>query len=127
MHDWQLWNVLKLISTPTVTPALFGGILLGYVMYDVTHYYVHHGQPKSQVPRSLKVKYNKRHDTSLFMKLLYAMIMFLLYFMQKYHLNHHFRIQNKGYGITSSLWDKVFGTLPQTKSAEKEMKQMQMQ
>ncbi|CAH1448714.1 unnamed protein product [Lactuca virosa] len=94
-----LWNVLKLISTPTVTPALFGGILLGYVMYDVTHYYVHHGQPKSQVPRSLK----------------------------KYHLNHHFRIQNKGYGITSSLWDKVFGTLPQTKSAEKERKQMQMQ
>jgi sterol desaturase/sphingolipid hydroxylase (fatty acid hydroxylase superfamily) len=38
---------------------------------------------------------------------------------QKYHLNHHFRIQNKGFGITSTLWDHVFGTLPSTKTADK--------
>ncbi|KAK2966444.1 hypothetical protein RJ640_009541 [Escallonia rubra] len=91
LHDCQFWNLVKLMSNPSMTPALFGGGLLGYVMYDVTHYYLHHGQPTSEVPRNLK----------------------------KYHLNHHFRIQNKGFGITSSLWDKAFGTLPQTKSAEK--------
>ncbi|KAL2484180.1 Fatty acid 2-hydroxylase 1 [Forsythia ovata] len=85
------WKFIRLISTASTAPALFGGCLLGYVMYDVTHYYVHHGQPTSDIPKSLK----------------------------KYHLNHHFRIQNKGFGITSSLWDKVFGTLPSTKSAEK--------
>ncbi|XP_060203118.1 dihydroceramide fatty acyl 2-hydroxylase FAH1-like [Lycium barbarum] len=84
------WNLIKLISTPSTAPALFGGGLLGYVMYDVTHYYLHHGQPTSEVPKNLK----------------------------KYHLNHHFRIQNKGFGITSSFWDKVFGTLPQSKSAK---------
>nr|XP_043622468.1 dihydroceramide fatty acyl 2-hydroxylase FAH1 [Erigeron canadensis] len=89
------WQLIKLISTPSAAPTLFAGVLLGYVMYDVTHYYLHHGQPKSEVPRNLK----------------------------KYHLNHHFRIQNKGFGITSSLWDKLFGTLPQTKSLEKERKQ----
>lgn len=38
---------------------------------------------------------------------------------QKYHLNHHFRVQDKGYGITSSFWDKVFGTLPPSKLAAK--------
>ncbi|XP_022885547.1 dihydroceramide fatty acyl 2-hydroxylase FAH1-like isoform X2 [Olea europaea var. sylvestris] len=85
------WNLIKFMSTPSITPAVFGGGLLGCVMYDVTHYYLHHGQPTSVVPKSLK----------------------------KYHLNHHFRIQNKGFGITSSLWDKVFGTLPSTISAEK--------
>ncbi|KAL2467426.1 Fatty acid 2-hydroxylase 1 [Abeliophyllum distichum] len=85
------WKFIRLISTTSTAPALFGGCLLGYVMYDVTHYYVHHGQPTSDIPKSLK----------------------------KYHLNHHFRIQNKGFGITSPLWDKVFGTLPSTKSAEK--------
>ncbi|KAL0442430.1 UNVERIFIED_CONTAM: Dihydroceramide fatty acyl 2-hydroxylase FAH1 [Sesamum latifolium] len=74
---FPFWNLIKLISTPTTAPAIFGGGLLGYVMYDVTHYYVHHGQPTSGVPKSLK----------------------------KYHLNHHFRIQNKGFGITS-LWDR---------------------
>ncbi|KAI3466890.1 hypothetical protein Pfo_023553 [Paulownia fortunei] len=80
------WNLIKSVSTPSTAPALFGGGLLGYVMYDVTHYYLHHGQPTSEVPKGLK----------------------------KYHLNHHFRIQKKGFGITSSLWDKVFGTLPPT-------------
>lgn len=86
-----LWNMVKLLATPSSTPAFFGGGLLGYVMYDVTHYYLHHGQPSKETIRNLK----------------------------KYHLNHHFRIQNKGFGITSSLWDKVFGTLPPTKAAEK--------
>lgn len=38
---------------------------------------------------------------------------------QKYHLNHHFRIQTKGFGITSTLWDHVFGTLPSTKTVDK--------
>ncbi|KAG5562328.1 hypothetical protein RHGRI_005155 [Rhododendron griersonianum] len=88
---FPFWNLLKLVSTPSTTPALFGGGLLGYVMYDVTHYYLHHAQPTSEVPRNLK----------------------------KYHLNHHFRIQNRGFGITSSFWDKVFGTLPQSKAAAK--------
>ncbi|KAJ8545288.1 hypothetical protein K7X08_017871 [Anisodus acutangulus] len=84
------WNLIKFLATPSTAPALFGGGLLGYVMYDVTHYYLHHGKPTIEVPKSLK----------------------------KYHLNHHFRIQNKGFGITSSFWDKVFGTLPHSKSAK---------
>ncbi|CAL1361419.1 unnamed protein product [Linum trigynum] len=85
------WNFVKLLSTPTTAPALFAGGLLGYVMYDCTHYYLHHGQPSNEVPKHLK----------------------------KYHMNHHFRIQHKGYGITSSLWDRVFGTLPPSKEAKK--------
>ncbi|KAG5255426.1 fatty acid hydroxylase [Salix suchowensis] len=69
----------------------FGGGLLGYVMYDCTHYYLHHGHPGNDVPKNLK----------------------------KYHMNHHFRVQDKGFGITSSLWDRVFGTLPPSKMATK--------
>ncbi|CAL9113816.1 dihydroceramide fatty acyl 2-hydroxylase FAH1 [Musa acuminata AAA Group] len=83
------WNVVKLIATPSTTPALFGGGLFGYVMYDCTHYYLHHGQPSKDPAKNLK----------------------------RYHLNHHFRIQNKGFGITSSIWDIVFGTLPPTRSS----------
>ncbi|XP_075477148.1 dihydroceramide fatty acyl 2-hydroxylase FAH1-like isoform X1 [Primulina tabacum] len=88
------WNLIKLLSTPSTAPAFFGGGLLGYVMYDVTHYYLHHGQPTTKVSKDLK----------------------------KYHLNHHFRIQNKGFGITSSVWDKIFGTLPPSKQAQKIVK-----
>ncbi|KMZ68892.1 Fatty acid 2-hydroxylase [Zostera marina] len=76
-------------STPSTAPGLFGGGLLGYVMYDCTHYYLHHGQPKTNPARHLK----------------------------RYHLNHHFKIQTLGFGITSSLWDNMFGTYPPQKLA----------
>ncbi|KAL6847429.1 hypothetical protein ACP4OV_023282 [Aristida adscensionis] len=88
---FPFWNLIKAFSTPSTTPGLFGGGLLGYVIYDCTHYYLHHGQPSSDPAKHLK----------------------------KYHLNHHFRIQNKGFGITSTLWDHVFGTLPSTKTVDK--------
>ncbi|KAL5731499.1 dihydroceramide fatty acyl 2-hydroxylase [Ranunculus cassubicifolius] len=88
---FPFWNMVKLFSTPCTTPALFGGGLLGYVIYDCTHFYLHHGQPSKAVPKQLK----------------------------RYHLNHHFRIHDKGYGITSAFWDKVFGTLPPAKPYEK--------
>lgn len=41
----QLWNFVKLLIPPSIAPAMFGGGLLGYVMYDCTHYYLHHGKP----------------------------------------------------------------------------------
>jgi dihydroceramide fatty acyl 2-hydroxylase len=86
-----LWNLIKLLSTPPIAPSLFGGILLGYVMYDITHYYLHHGKPSIGLTQNLK----------------------------RYHLNHHFRMQSNGFGITSSLWDNVFGTLPRSKASKK--------
>ncbi|KAK2966973.1 hypothetical protein RJ640_009543 [Escallonia rubra] len=86
-----LWHLIKLSVPPAVAPALFGGGLLGYVMYDCTHYYLHHGKPSKGVSNSLK----------------------------RFHMNHHFRIQDKGFGVTSSFWDKVFGTLPPNPSEKK--------
>ena len=47
--------MIKLFSTPSTTPGLFGGGLLGYVIYDCTHYYLHHGQPSSDPAKYLKV------------------------------------------------------------------------
>lgn len=35
---------------------MLGGILFGYVMYDITHYYLHHGQPKVPTLKHLKVR-----------------------------------------------------------------------
>ncbi|KAF8659387.1 hypothetical protein HU200_058598 [Digitaria exilis] len=88
---FPFWNLVACFATPSTTPALFGGGLLGYVMYDCTHYYLHHGQPSKDPAKHLK----------------------------RYHLNHHFRIQDKGFGITSTLWDTVFGTLPPLMAAGK--------
>lgn len=81
------WLLARLLIPYKAVPAAFGGGLLGYVMYDVTHYYLHHGNPFNEITRNLK----------------------------KYHLNHHFKVQTNSFGITSSLWDWVFGTLPSIK------------
>ncbi|XP_059668012.1 dihydroceramide fatty acyl 2-hydroxylase FAH1-like [Cornus florida] len=85
------WSLVKLLTPPSVARAFVGGGLLGYIMYDCTHYYLHHGKPTKGISSNLK----------------------------RSHMNHHFRIQDKGFGITSSFWDKVFGTLPPTNPAEK--------
>ncbi|KAM7530384.1 hypothetical protein LguiB_033794 [Lonicera macranthoides] len=79
-----LWNLIKLLAPQAIAPALLAGGLFGYVMYDCTHYYLHHAKPSKGYSYNLK----------------------------RYHMNHHFRVHSKGFGITSSFWDKVFRTLP---------------
>jgi 4-hydroxysphinganine ceramide fatty acyl 2-hydroxylase len=79
-----------LIFFPTVTGLfpgnlgriLLAGLIIGYVAYDMTHIYIHHCTP------------------------------FIGHFkeMKKYHNKHHYVDGNRGYGITSKLWDKVFRT-----------------
>lgn len=65
--------------------SLFAGGLFGYVTYDMMHYYLHHGSP---TPGSY------------------------LHQLKKYHVSHHFEDQQKGFGISSKLWDYPFGTQP---------------
>ncbi|GCE98514.1 fatty acid alpha-hydroxylase [Zygosaccharomyces mellis] len=59
----------------------FAGGLLGYVCYDLTHYFLHHAKLPSYM-RKLK----------------------------KYHLEHHYKNYQLGFGVTSWFWDKVFDT-----------------
>lgn len=70
-------------GTPAAYP-LFAGLLAGYLVYDYTHYYVHHFVPKSALGKRLREQ----------------------------HMRHHFQDHRFGYGVSSPLWDVVFGTLP---------------
>lgn len=60
----------------------FAGMMLGYVVYETTHYAVHYVKLDWAWFRALK----------------------------RYHLAHHFRSPHARYGVTSPLWDIVFGT-----------------
>lgn len=68
-----------------IANSLFSGGLLGYVMYDCIHYYLHHGSPS---------------NGSYFCKL------------KSYHVAHHFQDPQKGYGISTTFWDYPFKTTP---------------
>ena len=65
-----------------LAPAAFVGLLVGYLFYDTLHYATHHFPMQSGVFLWLK----------------------------KYHLRHHYQDDDAGYGVTSPLWDYVFGT-----------------
>lgn len=63
---------------------LFAGFLLGYLTYDYTHYWLHHFVPRSTLGKRLREQ----------------------------HMRHHFQDHRYGFGVSSPLWDVVFGTLP---------------
>jgi len=68
---------------PTAFP-LFAGFLVGYLVYDYTHYYLHHAVPKTDAGKRLRER----------------------------HMRHHFQDHRYGFGVSSPIWDAVFGTLP---------------
>eukprot|EP00897_Mesotaenium_endlicherianum_P009154 jgi/Mesen1/8267/ME000448S07424 len=44
----------QLLLPPRFANAVFGGTILGYILYDVTHYYLHHGVPSAAYVKQLK-------------------------------------------------------------------------
>ncbi|MEL7642730.1 MAG: sterol desaturase family protein [bacterium] len=85
------WVVCSLIpGAQPWTGALFSGFLAGYLTYDLTHYSLHH------VP--FRGGYYK--------------------FLKRYHAQHHYRTPDARFGVSSPLWDKVFGTYPKTADTE---------
>jgi 4-hydroxysphinganine ceramide fatty acyl 2-hydroxylase len=66
-------------------PAVFpfsAGFFIGYLFYDITHYAVHHFPIKGRVFGALR----------------------------EWHMRHHFQQPERGFGVSSPLWDYVFGT-----------------
>jgi 4-hydroxysphinganine ceramide fatty acyl 2-hydroxylase len=81
----MIWLILSMLPFPQfAVQILIAGGLFGYVMYDLTHYYLHHGgRPRLAYFRSLK----------------------------SYHNFHHYKSYTVNYGITSKFWDYIFRTM----------------
>jgi sterol desaturase/sphingolipid hydroxylase (fatty acid hydroxylase superfamily) len=73
--------VLRLV-VGTASAPLFAGAVFGYLAYDLLHYAAHAGSLRGRVPRYLR----------------------------QHHLTHHFRTPETRFGVSSPLWDRVFGT-----------------
>ena len=63
---------------------LYIGFALGYLFYDGSHYAVHHFKQTTRIGKFLK----------------------------KHHMKHHHGDNFGGFGVSSPLWDIVFGTMP---------------
>lgn len=74
------------VGLPAAFP-LFGGFVAGYLVYDYTHYFLHHAVPKSKLAKRLREQ----------------------------HMRHHFQDHRYGFGVSSPIWDVVFRTLPRAR------------
>jgi dihydroceramide fatty acyl 2-hydroxylase len=67
------------------TPLWYGfgaGFIAGYLIYDMTHYHLHHHKPKTRMGKRLR----------------------------ELHMRHHFQDDTTGFGISAPYWDTAFGT-----------------
>lgn len=74
----------RLLGQPQWVGAMFAGFILGYLSYDMIHYATHH----------------------------FPMRWGFLKMVKRHHMQHHYKTPDQRFGVSSPLWDVVFGTLP---------------
>ncbi len=77
-----VYGLFSIVLDGAVLNAVVAGVVLGYVIYDLTHFYLHHFQPRTRLGRALRAR----------------------------HMHHHFRDDDTAYGVSAPWWDVVFGT-----------------
>jgi dihydroceramide fatty acyl 2-hydroxylase len=78
----------RAVAGPVFVDPLFIGFALGYLTYDGTHYAIHHFRMSSRWG-----KWIKRH-----------------------HMIHHHTGAHARWGVSSPLWDWIFGTMRDSKA-----------
>ena len=76
------YGLFVLVLGTPMANVFMSGFLLGYLVYDMTHYHVHHHRPRLRAGKLLR----------------------------ELHMRHHFQDDTRGFGISAPFWDYVFGT-----------------
>ncbi|KAH7105184.1 oxidoreductase [Auriculariales sp. MPI-PUGE-AT-0066] len=80
--SYPFTRLAHLVFSMPVANGLVAGAFTMYVVYDCMHYALHH----TQLPQYMRD-------------------------MKKYHLAHHYKNFELGFGVTSKIWDVVFNTV----------------
>ena len=80
-----LWQIFHLVMPAPWIEPFCAFFIIGYLVYDYIHYGTHH----------------------------FAMKHPALHFLKLYHLQHHYGAEGKRFGVSSPVWDRVFGTYPE--------------
>ena len=78
-----MYFVFSLFPLPGLVFSFYPGFILGYLLYASMHFAIHAWKPPFK-----------------WMKPLW----------RNHHL-HHYKQQEKGFGVSSTLWDRIFGTM----------------
>jgi len=77
------YAIFSLLSIAEYTWAFFPGFFLGYLLYSFLHRATHVAKP----PKRFKQIW-------------------------RHHSLHHYKYPDKAFGVSTSFWDRVFGTMP---------------
>ncbi len=73
-----------IIARPRWFSPVFAGFIIGYIVYDVMHYTLHHARGRNAY----------------------------LLMCRRQHMQHHGACPGMRFGVSSPVWDYVFGTMP---------------
>lgn len=76
------WFLFRAVTGYEVALPAFAGFVAGYVWYDTTHYWAHIARPTTRWGRLLR----------------------------RHHMQHHYATPHIRFGVSTPLWDVVFGT-----------------
>ena len=76
------YYIFVLILGSVYVAPFFVGFIVGYLIYDMTHYAVHHFNMHGRIWLAIK----------------------------NHHMKHHYMDSTKGFGVSSPVWDDVMGT-----------------
>ncbi len=89
----SVYLIMRVLAGATWAAPMFVGFGIGYLSYDGIHYATHHFRMTSPLGRYLK----------------------------RYHMVHHHTGEAARWGVSSPLWDWVFGTMGETKKGTAEV------
>jgi sterol desaturase/sphingolipid hydroxylase (fatty acid hydroxylase superfamily) len=72
--------LFKALLPPGYVFGFYAGFMVGYLVYDIGHYAIHHFNFKGGIWKSIK----------------------------QHHMLHHYGDPGRGYGVSSPFWDKIF-------------------
>lgn len=81
MYGFIYWPI-SLIYPEEWHYQVYAGLLVGYMAYDLLHYFFHHSSPQAGWVKDLKA----------------------------YHMQHHYRNGQVKFGVSNKFWDKIFFT-----------------
>jgi dihydroceramide fatty acyl 2-hydroxylase len=76
------WGLFVLVLGTPWAHVFTAGFLTGYLVYDMTHYHVHHHRPRTRLGKLIR----------------------------ELHMRHHFQDDTRGFGVSAPFWDYVFRT-----------------
>ncbi|WP_276388730.1 sterol desaturase family protein [Eudoraea chungangensis] len=83
------FGIFWVLGIPDLTFGFFPGFFTGYLMYSFVHRATHIMRP----PKRFKNLW-------------------------QHHSLHHYRYPDKAFGVSNTLWDRVFGTMPPANKAK---------